>query len=223
MKNLLLLFALLCIASTTQAQFTTGQKMIGGQLSGGFNESTTSASAAKNKAGDVTLALSFSKFTSPTQFNSVGFSYGYAHTANTGTSNETESNIHIFSIFVERTKLQQLTKRFYFTYTGSINATYRLDKDKNTVSSVVTDETRDGYLAYVSGSIGLLYQLNERFIFTSSLSNLLSVNYQHYDIKTTVGAAAPLNSQYNGFRLLTGLSGLSLNNLSIGVKYILKK
>jgi hypothetical protein len=223
MKNLLLSAVLLCIAFTTQAQFTTGQKMIGGQFSGGLTSASQASSPSKNNSGDVSLALSFSKFKSATQFNTIGFSYSYGHTSSAGTSNEITDNLHAFSIFAERTKLQQLARNFYFTYTGSLTAAYLLNRNKNTISSVVTTDKRNTYSVAASGGIGLMYQLNERFILTSGLSNLLSVNFQHYDVNTTTGTAATVKSPYNSFRLATGLSGLSLNNMSIGFKYLLKK
>jgi hypothetical protein len=66
MKNFLLLFALLCIAFATRAQFTTGQKMISGQLSGGFKDNLQNSGSQIDRGSDVFLSLSLSKFKSPT-------------------------------------------------------------------------------------------------------------------------------------------------------------
>jgi hypothetical protein len=226
MKNILLMSALLCIVVTTRAQFTAGQKMIGGQISGSFSSGNVGGSSDSDKRSSAALSVSFSKFKSPTEFRGVGIAYAYTHhfaTNMPSSTDEIRENAHAFSIFFDRTKLVPLAARFYFTYTGIVGAGFQFSRSvtKNTIVNVYNNDY-NSYQAYLAGNIGLLYQITPRFLFTCNLANLLSVNFFHSDARNSVGNG-PFNYHNNSFSLSTGLSGLGLNSISIGAKYMLKK
>jgi hypothetical protein len=224
MKNFLLVFALLCIACTTQAQFTTGQKMIGVQLYGGLSGESLSSNPFKSKSSEIGVFLSVSKFKSPTQYNTLGISYRNGHSSIDNIPGyENSSNSNSFFLFAERTKLKQLANRFYFTYTGAISTAYQIGTYKATNASVLSTETNNTYQADLTAGIGLLYQLNERFIFTTNLANILNFTYFYSDAKKTTGTATSTSTSNSGFRLRSGLTGFSTSSLVIGVKYLLKK
>jgi hypothetical protein len=226
MKNFLLMFALVCIVITTQAQFTTGQKMIGGQISGGFSTGKVDGSSDYDKRANAAFTLSLSKFKSPTEYRSVGITYAYTHhsAANMPSlPDEIRENAHAFNIFFDRTKLVPLASRFYFTYTGSVGAGVQFSRSttKHSPTTIYNDDYNN-YQAFLTGNIGLLYQLTPRFLFTCNLANLLSVNFLHSDSRNSIGPG-PYNYHNNSISLSTGLSGLGLNSISIGAKYMLKK
>jgi len=222
MKNYLLLFTGLLFSCIVNAQFVTGQKLIGGQLSFHLsNSDLSSTSGNAQRTTSVGLSPSFSRFVSPNVFNTIGFSYLYQHTRyNINSANEQNSNAHVFGIFVQRTKLESLAKKFYFTYAGTAGVNYQLIKTRYVIPGSNTDQ--NAYLGYVSGGIGLLYQVNKRFLLSCDLNNLFSVSFQHSDQKTFQGTSV-YKSNGNNFGLTTGLSNMSLSSLSIGIKYMLKK
>ncbi len=85
----------------------------------------------------------------------------------------------------------------------------------NTKQASTNNEARThGYGAGLSGSIGVMYRLKQRFLLDCNFSNLLSASYGH-----TVYA----NSTYTSdtFNFSTGLSGFSMNSLAFGIKYLL--
>src|SRR6478735_2853885 len=178
MKKNLLFFALLLSGCFVNAQFTAGQKMIGGQFA--FNTSNANVS---NQPGDASKSLiigispSFSRFTSASAFNTIGFSYVYDHSQyNIHTPNEQISDFHDFGVYGERMKLEQLAKRFYFTYSGRVGLTYGFGKTAYP-SSANNNASYNNYGIYASAGIGLLYQVNQRFMLSCGLNNLISVYY----------------------------------------------
>lgn len=225
MKNILLLCAFSCaVFTTTKAQFTTGQKMIGGQLSAGTSY-TSYPGGSQNNSSDVTVSISLSRFKSPTVFNSMGISYSFLRNRGNGTTLPSTTYNHGVGIFAERTKLERLANRFYFTYTGSVNASYGYRKGDFPTGVPATSSVirGDSYNLYLAGTIGLLYQLNDRFIVYANLTNLLFAGYQHSEENTTVGNAPATPVRNNSFRITTSLaSGFSLSNFPIGLRYMLK-
>jgi hypothetical protein len=222
MKKNLLLFTFLLSVCFVNAQFTKGQKMIGGQLE--FNTSNTNVSSqpgAFNKSFIFGISPSFSRFTSASAFNTIGFSYVYNHSQfSIHTPNEQISDLHDFGVYVERMKLEQLAKRFYFTYSGRVGLTYGFGKAAYPITPNNTTEYNN-YGVYASAGIGLLYQVNQRFLLSCGLNNLISVYYNHTENKSNSGSGSKNSTNNAGFA--TGLSNISLNAISIGVKYMLKK
>ncbi|MEO8174909.1 MAG: hypothetical protein ABI581_17570 [Sediminibacterium sp.] len=227
MKNLLLLTVFACSVFFANAQFTTGQKMIGGNF--GLNSGTSTLNTAPGifqRQLNAHVALSFSKFKSPTLITGAGFNYLYQHihtNANTTpTNSESHFNTHSFGFFVERIHLIPLANKFYFTYTGLAGANYEFAKSNATFGTINTPSNNNAYHIFASGAIGLLYHLNQRFLFTCNLNNLLYVSYSHVEDKTTNGTVETKASS-NQVVFSTGFQNMSLDGLSIGVKYMLKK
>jgi hypothetical protein len=227
MKNFLLITALLCIAFTTQAQFTTGQKMIGGQIAGTFSDNRSDGAPSSDKTSNIGLSLSLSKFKSPTSYRSFGIAYTNYHRTTRDFSAPADdgfkANTNYFDVFFDNTKLLPLAKNFYFTYTGTVGAGVQFGKNTTTGGTTVAYNNYNSYVGFVNGNIGLLYGLTPRFLFTCNLANLLSISVAHTDSKSGFSSTVPVSSHQNSFAISTGLTGLSLNSISIGAKYMLKK
>ncbi len=223
MKNTCLLLLLLSIVTVSHAQFQTGKKVIGGQIGiATFTNNYSTTPGSEQRVTQFSTSFSLSRFKSPTLLNGFGFSYNYSRAHNNigSPTDDQVYNDHNITAFISSTKLTPLAKKFYLTLTGNAGAGYGFSKADH-VPSTGNYSKGDGYNLYVSGDLGLLYQLNEHFLFTTALTNLLNLSYHHgstsYYSGTTVNK---INN--NSFGLSSGLRGFSINNISVGVRYLLK-
>ncbi len=222
MQKSILLFLFLVSFLDGQAQFSSSQKMIGGRFGFALNSNSPDKSMpAVQKGGNVSASFSLSKFTTPTRLKGVGIYYGYnyQHYNINNPGSESTQNIHNVGFFIDRTRLQPLAKKLYLSFTGTAGINLGFGKNKTGSSG---NYTRDNnYLLYLNGGMGLWYQLNNRFLLTGDLNNLLSIAYNRTEYKNYNGTS--VISGYNqSFGLSTGLNGFSLNSFQIGVRYLLK-
>jgi hypothetical protein len=205
---------MLLIIIACDAQFQAGQKAIGGQVAFGINNFSVPLPYNSQKATALSVNLSLSHFRSPTLLNSFGIAYNYNYSlfySGSLLEKNTSSNNNI-DAFVSSTKLKSLAKDFYFTLTGMARASYSSFNIKQ--PSINGEARTHGYGAGLTGSIGVMYRLNQRFLLNCDFSNLLSASYGH---------TVHTNNTYstNTFNFSTGLSGFSMNSLAFGVKYLL--
>jgi hypothetical protein len=225
MKNLLLLTTFVCSVFFARAQFATGQKLISGQfgISLADNEINATPGIGSNNVF-LNFSPSFAKFKSPTVLDGIGISYFYSryHTGISSPATERIQPTHSIGVFVNRTKLEPLAKKFFFTYTGTIAANAAFSRDRYASGPRARDQ--DNYGVSLAGGIGLLYQLNQRFLLTWGLSNVVSLAY-NYSIETSY---TPANTPAykiisNRIALEGNMVSFNLGNVSVGVKYMLKK
>lgn len=90
-----------------------------------------------------------------------------------------------------------------------------------TVNQVKTKQT--SITPSISLSLGLLYQLNNRFLLSANILNLVNSSYNFNDTKTYPSGNTTYTSKGNAFNLNAGLKGFNLYGVSFGFKYLLKK
>lgn len=223
MKKLVLFVCLSLTILISHAQFNPGQKVIGGQVLLNLNSASTSTPAGSStvvsqRGTSIGLNLSLSKFKTPTVLNGMGIFYGYTHNRNDISSSVEQKNTNnSIGAFVNKTKLKPLAKNFYLSFTGAITGVYQFG-DTKTVQ-LGNSSKRNAYAAIASGSMGVLYQVSQRFLVSGELSNLLSLGYNHST--ETLSGTTSSKSTSDAFNFSTGLNGFSLNNLSFGVRYLL--
>ncbi len=131
MKKTLLFVCLSLTILTSRAQFQSGQKLIGGQVSLNLSNATNTATpgvpaSPDQRASNAYVNFSLSKFKSPTVLNGAGISYGYANTrSGIGSSAERKVTVHSIGAFVNKTKLQPLAKGLYLSFTGAASGIYQ--------------------------------------------------------------------------------------------------
>lgn len=221
MKKSVLLLAALCFVFAANAQFSAGQKMIGGQVSMGYsNVDRSTPSLQKQHNFSAGFSPVFYRFKTKNKVNGYGLNYYYLRQkTDIGTPGEMTYQNHSVGAFLSQTQLQPIAKNLYFTLTGTVGANYQIQKNKSNVSAVYNDAK--GFNLFLRGGIGLWYQLNQRFILTTQLNNLLSAEYS-YNKTTSTNGTNTTSGTTNGFGFTTGLNGFSLNSLGIGVNYLLK-
>ncbi|MBY0481256.1 MAG: hypothetical protein K2Q21_07870 [Chitinophagaceae bacterium] len=214
MKNLLLFFLCILVLNTVNAQFTKGQRTIDGQFSF-FNQhysgSTNTYSAPTNNSS-LGLALSLSRFSNPNTIKGFGLRYFYSDNGSFQIRNGAAA-------FYSYTKLETLAKQFYLSFSGVGNVYY--NEDKWVVINTPYKET--GLGVGINLEMGLLYQLNQRFLITARLVNLANLNYTNYRTQQyPTSGSLPEPAKSSSVNFYTGLNGFSLNNISIGFRYLLK-
>lgn len=229
MKRMLLFICLLFILSGVHAQFQAGQKLLGGQLSFGSNSGNTStypsptSSPADQRYTSFSLNLSLSRFKSPTVLNGGGISYSYIRSrSNIGNPFEQTISTNSLGAFVNKTKLHPLANKLYLSFTGTGYGNYLFGTGTAAASFGSPETKTNTYMLGISGSMGLMYQLNEHFLVSCELSNLLNLAYSHSDIKNTSGGGSTIKTYNDAIGFSTGLSGFSMNSLSFGVRYLFK-
>lgn len=199
--------------STTKAQFEKGQKMLGGQFSFYNQKTDASNSMPKNISSGISASFSYSQFESPRTFNSYGFNFSYG-------DNGSNSINKSAGVFYNYTKLEPLVKKLFFTYMGTAAINYfefnnsYPGSDKSNTSRITPS---------VSIGLGLLYQLNNCFVISTTLLQLASLSYNFDKNETIPVTNSPFTTKSNSVYFNSGLNGFSLNNISIGLNYLLKK
>jgi hypothetical protein len=215
MKNTLLFFVCNFLIFSTNAQIVQGQQMIGGQFA--FNNQHTASNAVDptSNSNFVVAAFSLSKFVTPNTIKGFGLNYSYG-------DNASSSITYSFGAFYNYSKLEALAKRFYISFGGTAAINYSETKYAPSIYSNTINQT--SLIPSISLDLGLLYQLNNRFLATANLVNLANLSYRINNTQfNQPGTTIQYSTKSNTFNLNTGLNGLSLNNISIGFRYLLKK
>lgn len=211
------LFGFIC----GKAQFAPGQKMLSGIIqlgttNGYFNNITPSQ---EYKGIGVSFSPTFSRFTSEKAFVSVGLMYGYnENRTNINTSGETNIHANTVGITLARTRLEKLANRFYFTYSGQFSATASFQKSMQGIP--YSDGDVDTYTTGFYGGVGLLYRMNERFMFTTTLANIFQAYYSHTNYRFNSPSYAKKNSDNVNVTLFNTQNGG--NVFGFGMYYLLK-
>lgn len=221
MKKSVCLLAAVCFVFSVHAQFSAGQKMIGGQVSMGYsNVNRSNPSIQKQNSFSAGFSPVLYRFKSQNKVNGYGLNYFYSRqNTDIGIPAELNYQSHSVGAFVSQTQLQPIGKKLYFTLSGTVGANYQIKKNNSNLSTVGYDAK--GFNLFLRGGIGLWYQLNQRFVLTTQLNNLVSAEYSYNKITSTNGTNTS-SSITNEVGFTTGLNGFSLNSLGIGVNYLLK-
>lgn len=216
-KSICLIFGML-LFTLGNAQLSKGQKMIGWQLDvSAYNNNLGTLSSTEQHGSNFFTSFSFLKCKSPTLFTGLGitYSYNYNHMG-IGTANaEHIDRSQGIGLFVTGTRLLPLAKKCYVGFTGTGGGQYGYGKTTYTLNNTTSDGR--SYTVYANGILGVFYHLNQRFLLNTNLINLVSLNF----FSNRIGSGAS-EVRSNNFTFSSGLNGFSLNNIGIGVRYLLK-
>lgn len=196
----------------SHAQFNKGQRMIGGLFYYNLNINKSNSIIYDNSSSGA--QVSYSIFRNQMSYYSIGLNYNYY-------SNSSDNHSFGYGINYGYTQLQSLAKKFYLGVSGS--GSINQNQSKNyTVNGNLNSKTH-GWNIEALGNVGIYYQLNNRFLLSTNLINLITIRYAH-DQTSSLDANNNLikTGEGNSWTINTGLTGFSVNNLGIGVKYLLK-
>jgi len=220
MKTLYLILASSFFISISQAQFTKGDKLLGGSFGIGYGSSKT-GDADKNtqKGFSIGLSPSYAWFTSST--TALGFklngSYGHSKSDGTLPTSSGHSSAYGGSLFFQ--KYKNLDSRLSLYAEFGASGSYSSSTSKTLYSGQTSESKGSSWNAGVYVTPGILYKLTQRLLLDVSLNSLLSFNY---------GKGKSSDQNGNSYKSSGFSIGSSFNNSStatgvgVGFKWLLK-
>ena len=208
MKKTLLIIAIFTVCFfVSNAQFNTGQKFIAGGLS--FNSYTMNyTDTSSYKTLNTGINFSMGKFISPLHSIGWGVFYNYSHVNLSSSIPTDKSNTNDFGANFFSNYYQPLFKNFYAMVSWNNSVSVSLSNNNENGNG-------SGFSIGSSLNPGFVYQLNKRFLFNATLTNLISLGYStmKYD---------KLYKSSNQFSFSSSLRSGNLSNVSLGFTYLLK-
>jgi hypothetical protein len=210
-KYLLIFSSLLFIVTASEAQFSKGSILLGGQLS--FSTSSADYNPNPNPNANTSVGnfnVSVGKAIHENAVFGLEVSYGYY---NYGTGSQASSNNN-YGIGLFYRKYKDLGKEFFLfgqagaTYLGSTQSGHDINGNK------VTIYTTNGGEVYLYP--GIAYKISNKFFLELTIPELFSINYN--STKTTYPGPEVVGNQ---FSVSTSLSSNPLNSLGIGFRLVL--
>jgi hypothetical protein len=238
MKKVVLFILGITAMCSVNAQFTTGQKLIGPSLGVFLNNNSnennfTTIGATENKSNNLVLnaGISLIKMKTSKKGNGFVFNYNFSHTKydyqyNNITPNENNVNInntHDFSIGFFQRNFIQIKPKFYFFYDAGVATSLGLGNMKYS-SSTSSNTNRESELNSLGGKIyltpGFSYFIRRNLLLEASMNNLAALGYslRTEKYKNVVGANKNTSSSFNATSSLSA-NGL-LNSFSFSIKWI---
>lgn len=212
MKTFLLI--LICFVSISGfAQFEKGQQMIDGQFSFYSQNNQANSFNPKTNSSSINTSLGLSHFTSPNTIQGFGINLGYGDNG----INFIYSNA---GLFYQCTKLENLAKKLYLSFGGNAALNYSQSTNFNTITGFYKNK-QTSFTPAISLNMGLLYQLNKRFLISTQLLNIASLSYSFGSADNYTSTTSFNTTKSNSVSLNTGLNGYNLNSISFGFKYLL--
>lgn len=221
-------FSTLCIilfsATMVTAQFQKNNILLNGYVSFGSNKTSpvNSASSGEGKNLNAGLGLTASKFISGNAYYSLGLTLSTSSSKlDNGFGSVNENSGNTTGISFGYTLLSQLANRFYMSFPFSLTlnmAQNKSEQNGNKINSANTTGTS------LNGGIGLLYLTKKRLVLSCTLPAFVSVGFNQTRYKS-YGPAGQVSTtaKTNGIFATGGLTGSSLNNLSVGIGYLFNK
>lgn len=219
------------IPALSHAQFETGQKLIGGNVSfstnsGNFPNGFDNRYSYYSSITNIAINPSVATFYKPTALRGAGIIYAYSrYTSKFDTAYNYIYNAKYITqsaginLFWQR--FIPLGNNFYFTiYTGG-SILYNFGKQSEPTNNATIKNS--GYSISAGVSPGISYKINNRFLFDASLANILSAGFQHSNTTNNYPLPQTIKTHYNSFNLSSSLSNTSLGNISLGFRWLLHK
>lgn len=248
MRKLFLLSSLLLLCFVVNAQFTSGQKLLGPSFSIGFGNNTDRNSDPQNSLTyfddrkDQNFSIGIGASILKMKTNSLGFGWGLSYTylnlKESGTLNQpvTEkysSNNKSSSFYLNyfRRKFYVLLPKLNFYYDGGIygsTSSSKLDATRNIyvnpVSVSITSGKQNTYNGGVYATPGFTYKLKSNLLLDASLNNLVTINYSYRKGSIIVTGSTSGSTEFSSsnFGFGSNISATNfLSNITFSLKWIL--
>ncbi len=215
-KIFTLAIAVTCFLFSSKAQINKGSVLIGGTLNVYTNN-------VKNTDSSITTSTNF--IISPSvgfaiNTNTIlGFSLLYGNISNKGYSSfKIKDNSYGAGIFLRKYKL--LSKNFYLFGEGNLMFNYET-YNYSTQYAYQSEYDSKSYGINLNISPGVAYNLTGKLQLEAGLQKLLSIGYAHNN-ETSKNSGYP-NLKENNFGLSSSLDPVSLNNIFIGLRFLITK
>lgn len=237
MKKIVLSIACVITMYAVNAQFNTGQKLIGPSLnfnvgSATYNQSNTLNTATERKSTNVTIGAAFDALKFKTTKKATGFRLSYSFNNNVSkdadvlpTYKETykqSTNNNVFGAgYVVRNFIPVKNKlNFYYEWVVFGSYGFGTTKQDNFINNTnyKWDNTSVNANFYITP--GFTYQIKPKLLIDAALNNIGSIGYTHTKSKSTQN-----NNNYENkssdFSVTSSLAaGNLLNSFSFSIKWL---
>jgi hypothetical protein len=210
-KYLLLFFSLLFTVTVSEAQFTKGSILLGGQLS--FSSSSADYNPNPNPNANTTYGnfnISVGKAIHENAVYGLDITYTYS---TYGTGSQGSSN-NYYGIGLFYRKYKDLGKEFFLFGQAGVNYLGSTQSGPDINGNKITISTSNGGQLYLYP--GIAYRISNKFFLELTIPELFSINYS--STKTTYPGPDIVNHQ---FAVTTSLSSNPLTELGIGFRLVL--
>lgn len=218
MHKLYLALALICCTSIAKAQFSAGDRLLGGSVS--FNGQKGTPSGSDSKQFNFGIAPSFTHFKSATKADGVRFNVNYGEQKIvTGVNYQKADNLGLGLTFFNQ-RYFTLGKGFYFLVEKGITAGYTFSKVRQSAFAINEIKTQgfSGTL-YLRPAVG--HKITDRLFINLDLGNLAALTYGHTKTENTVGSTTTTDKN-DAVSFYSTLNNLSLGDVAITFAWKLK-
>ena len=223
-KTFTLLSFMVFLTVFAQAQFDVGQRLLGGNASfnTGKNENVTMNNGVINTGTSVSINPTLGTFRKPNVLTGIGLTYGSYFQRSVYTNNSYITKVKTTSLGISafRQRFVPLATNLFFTIQTTGEASYRFGKETSVSNGKETVSNIKGHRIGLSVAPGVSYKMTNRLLFDVFLSNLLAIGYNSEQTKAAVAPRTEKNS--SNFYVSSGLSNISLSNVGIGFRWLLK-
>jgi len=222
MKPFLLITFLTGSFLFSKAQFTTGQKVLSGNVS--FSRTNNINPVYSSDANQTTFNFSpsFGKFKNATTLIGFKLLFGTSKTNQEaiGADYEQENSSAGIGFFVQ--KIKPLGKDFFLFAETGLSGNYMWAK--SITPNQPYDEIRNkGFAIQVYVTPGLGYKITPRFIADITLNNIAYIGYSHVKTEYKISSSSPTTvEKSDALSIGTGLEKNALSNIGIGIRWLLK-
>lgn len=217
MKKITLPILLLVLAAASHAQFSKGDKYLGGVVAIHVSENEYSTSG--NKSFSATLAPSFTRFKSERRASGFKLAAGYYKSKFGIPGNPSEISGWNFGAGLLWQRYLLLGKGFYLVGEYGFNGTYGTRNTSQTNTSFSSDSESYGVNFYLTPGFG--YKISNRLLMGLSFSNVALIHYTHEKNTDNNGGIISKTSN-NNYGFSSSVNTYALSNLGLNFAWKLK-
>lgn len=209
---------LLAVASRSEAQFTAGQKLLGGNLSFGTSSASGESNPPKNWGITVSPKVGFVKDKNTVYGFSVSYNFtGYKSSGAPAQEYKTRSTFANAGFYVQ--KIKWLGEKWFIYGEGGVTGGFNNQKafyteDKNRKNKA------DGWNAGIYITPGVSYMVTKKLLLDVRLQQLLYAGFSKQTVKNTESDITYYSSGEH-FTVSSDLNNTTLGNIGIGFRLIL--
>ncbi|HEX6914437.1 MAG TPA: hypothetical protein VF145_04310 [Chitinophagaceae bacterium] len=209
MKQILLMLPVFAFVTSARAQFTKGDRYLGGYASFNYsNDDLNTSNGQKNFY--IAFSPSFTRFKTDRKATGFRFTLGYENNKTKFTFGEQKREDWLAQAGLFGLRIFPLGKGFYLSTEAGGNIGYR-NSNNTTVAAPGDRDKRNEYNVNGYFTPGLGYKLTDRLVLGVNLNSVVGIGYSHVESRYTNPSGVTTKQQADRLSLFS-----SLNNTTVG-------
>jgi hypothetical protein len=217
MMRKLVLVPLLLISFIGYAQFQRNNVLLTGFVDLSSNKTNNLSPVSSNSTLGTGFSVSASKFLSERRLNNLTLSFNHNTSKQNPASNIENKQIRNgIGVSFGHTILTPLAQRVYLSFPFSLGTSISRFESKNNNQLANKSNT---FTVGASATIGIVYLTKKKWVFSATMGSLAGIRFDHLKITSS---STNNESKANSFNIYGGALGSALNNMGIGIGYLIK-